>query len=39
MIAPTMTGLWPVKGSGSTDAAVPTFAVSADRNGCYRLGW
>ncbi len=26
------------EGSGSTDAAVPVFAVSADRNGCcYRL--
>jgi hypothetical protein len=27
------------KGSDSTDAAVPVFAVSADRNGYYRLGW
>jgi hypothetical protein len=27
------------KGSGSTDTTVPTSAVSANRNGCYRLVW
>jgi hypothetical protein len=27
------------KSSGTTDAAVPTFAVSANRSDCYRLVW